>query len=355
MKVLVIGYNHTMNDKRVLRTVKAFKKIGKVFYQYSGSKFIDLDNVEPFPLEKPKSANKFKRIVQRRNFDKAILKLTKELDYDVAYFHSFSASLPIKIFKEIKNQGKKLIFSLHEIYPEQFLSERFSFIKPLLWNMLKKEFIYCDAIVTVSNEAFEFMINKTKVSKPSLIIPNLAKNTIEPLNKTEREKRIVIVGGTQRKIVVDNKLIMHLRKNGFSIVAIGMNWNEADKNIPFLAYNEMMGEISRSAFSLISFQTRSDHFYPNDIYSLPNKFFDSLAAGTPVIVEDRFISMKKIINSTKTGIIIDFNKNAEENIKKILFSWQNYSELLDSIKSHQDEFVWNEKIEKRLINFISDL
>ena len=36
MKTLVIGYGHPFNDKRVMRTVKALRKLGTVYCHYYG-------------------------------------------------------------------------------------------------------------------------------------------------------------------------------------------------------------------------------------------------------------------------------------------------------------------------------
>ncbi|MDK2886987.1 MAG: hypothetical protein PWP54_1567 [Thermosipho sp. (in: thermotogales)] len=55
----------------------------------------------------------------------------------------------------------------------------------------------------------------------------------------------------------------------------------------------MIEELSKSAFSLISFVSFGNE-EKNYIYSFPHKFFDSIAAGTPVIVKKDFFMAKEV-------------------------------------------------------------
>jgi hypothetical protein len=353
LKTLIIGYNHSYNDKRVLRTVNALKKKGKVFYQYSGKRPYRSEGVECYPIKKKQLPGN--RFTKRLRFDTKILEMVDKLDYDIAYFHYFPASKPLKIFKHVKKRNKKLIFELHEIIPEQFLSDKFSYLKPLLWNIIKKEFKLCDGLVAVSNEVFIYMTNKTKITKPFFILPNYANFSINPISKNKRKKRIIIVGGSQRKVDIDNGLVSRLKNEGFIITSIGIRSDIADEVLPFMEYNYMMKEISESAFSLMSFKSRKNPNYVNDIYSLANKFFDSLAAGTPVILNNRFVSMKKYIEKTKAGIIVNFNNEPDVILNKIRKMWNNYSELLSSLEKHNHVFTWNKAKEDKFVRFIEQV
>jgi len=107
-------------------------------------------------------------------------------------------------------------------------------------------------------------------------------------------------------------------------------------------------------FSLLSFSTTNKKSYSNDIYSLPNKFFDSIAAGTPVIINEHFVSMKKYVGGDRIGVIID-SGNVEEAIEKIEKYVEDYDENLERLMSVQDKYVWDEKKEQEFINFILEV
>ncbi len=119
----LVGYNHSWKDKRVMRTVETFSKLDHVYYQFSGG--IDLSaaqrnsDIQNFSLCRDEMPGTNK-VIKRTRLDQEILRLVEELDCDLAYFHSFPASQPARIFREVKKSGKKLLYDLHEIMPENF-------------------------------------------------------------------------------------------------------------------------------------------------------------------------------------------------------------------------------------------
>jgi len=113
----------------------------------------------------------------------------------------------------------------------------------------------------------------------------------------------------------------------------------------------MMKELSKASFSLISYQTINDKKYKNDTLALPHKFFDSIAAETPVIVKDTFVSMRKIVEKYGIGVVINPN-NVEESVEKILKAYENYDQLIENIKKHKNKFVWDEEKEKKFVDFV---
>jgi glycosyltransferase involved in cell wall biosynthesis len=92
----------------------------------------------------------------------------------------------------------------------------------------------------------------------------------------------------------------------------------------FLPYDEMMKEISKAAFSLASFKSMGREDYKNDLWALPHKFYDSIAAGTPVVVMQSSVSMSKIVEELGIGVVIE-PKDVEGSVKKILDAYDNYT------------------------------
>ena len=354
MKTLVIGYGHPFNDKRVMRTVMALKKLGTVYYQYAGNSKEFIDGVKIFPLKKPRAENPLKRYIQRREFDRKIFRLVETLDYDLVYFHYFPASMPIKVFKTVKVRGKSLIYDLHEIIPVQFLPEKFERITPLMWIIFRKQLLLSDALISVSQEAMDFMLKKSKISRPFLIVENYANHAVELISKNKK-KEIVIVGKSSRNNGIVSEILISLKNEGFSFKSIGIKSDLADINLPFLPYHKMMKELSKSAFSIIAYQNRKSSDYPNEVFSLPNKFFDSLAAGTPVIVSSRFRTMSSLVEKYNVGIVIDTTQSVRSITNKIVKSWNHYKTFLDAIKSNVEHFIWSEEKEQEFINFILEV
>lgn len=359
--ILVIGYMHTKEDKRVYRTVKALSNCSKVVYQYLTElpeKVYEEGNIIYLPIEwKEDATSLIKLFKERRRLDSKILNLIERQDFDILYMHHFLPTMPILPFKIAKQRGKKVIFDIHEYHPQNFLAELKKPIRQLkekiMWKILKIQFDFCDRLVFVSKEAKDDISQITGICKESIVVPNYAAMKLTPIQK---DKEIVFVGKTERPIKQEIKVIKQLLQKGFSFKVIGINNNNIFENIQhsstgFLPYEKMVNELSKATFSLVSFSTIEDRNYKNDIYSLPHKFFDSLAAGTPVIVRESFVSMRKIVEDFKVGVLIN-PENIDQSVQDILKAYENYSELLKSVKNHSDEFVWSKQKEKEFIEFV---
>ncbi|PLV59320.1 glycosyltransferase [Thermotoga sp. KOL6] len=360
MKVLIIGYTHSKNDKRVFRTVQALSKRCRVIYQYLTEKKehpIEEGNIEYLPVCYIREENLLKKFFKRRNFDKMICKLVAEEDYDILYMHHFPATKPIEPFKIAKKRGKKIIYDVHEHHPQNFLGNLpvpLRWIKEqVMWWVFKRQIAFSDRCIFVSKEIADDVFKTIGLEKPHLVVPNYASVSMDPEKK---EDEICFVGKTFRSLSTEEiQILKELAKDGIRFKVIGMNTNfgiENSKVLPFLPYEEMMKEVSKAKFSWISFQTvvKSDR-YKNDIFSLPHKFFDSIAAGTPVVVNKRFVSMAKIVEEKKVGIVID-PKNVKESVEKIRKAFLNYGEIMESLKKHQRAFVWDEEKEERFLDFV---
>ena len=137
MNSFVVGYDHSASDKRVMRTVDALAELGTVYYQSSGKPTAENGGgIHHYSVEKTVMNGRF-GLEKRRSFDKIIYELVRDLDYDLVYLHDFLHSMPLKAFRCARERGKKIIYDLHEIMPEQFFPERLSFLNPVLWKVLK--------------------------------------------------------------------------------------------------------------------------------------------------------------------------------------------------------------------------
>lgn len=361
MKILIIGYMHPKYDKRVFRTVKALSKDNEIMYQY----WTDKEETEykegkifykPIKYKKNIKANSIIKLIRRRKLDKKIVEMIKKYDYDIVYFHHFLASRPIAPFKVAKKRNKVVIYDIHEYHPENFLNTLKGFAKVLkekvMWKIFEKQLKMSDKLVFVSREVQRDIFEKLKINKPYLIVPNYASISVE---SKEKEKEISFVGKVTRNLLNEKKIIKKLVEKGFKFKIIGMD-SDVFKDIPheyttFLPYEDMMEQLSKSAFSLISYNTIMDESYKNDIFALPHKYYDSIAAGTPVIVKNTFVSMAKEVEKYGIGVVIDPN-NVDESVEKILKAYENYEKLLENIKKYKVKFVWNEEKEKELVEFI---
>ena len=364
MKILIIGYMHPKFDKRVFRTVTTLSKKYQVIYQYwtdDDKKGYQKENIKYIPIKYVENAedSSLKKLSNRRPFDKHLCKLIANEDYDILYMHHFLASRPLEPFKIAKKHNKKIVYDIHEYHPENFLAELSGIIggvkTSVVWHLFKKQLKLSDLAIFVSSETRDDVIDKVGITKDkTFIMPNYANFILKP-DIQNKQKEIVLVGKVTRKIEDEKKLLNNLIKKGFSFKVIGMDSQEFN-DIPhtstsFLPYEKMMEELSKAAFSLISYNTVKNRNYKNDIFALPHKYYDSIAAGTPVIVKESFISMAKQVEELGIGVVIN-PSNIEQSIGKILKAYENYETILKNIEKYQNQFVWSQEKEKEFLKIM---
>ena len=367
MRILVIGYMHAKFDKRVYKTVEALSKRHEVIYQYwtdrneEQAQFEEKTNIKYVPViyTKGTQGNPLKKLMNRRRLDKRISQLIEQEEYDILYMHHFLASRPLKPFKIAKTKKKKIIYDVHEFHPENFLANLKGMSKTLkehvMWNVFKKQLQLSDNVIFVSEEMKNYVLGKMKFkNKKVLVMPNYASFATKA-NIEDKKREIIYVGKTPRNLEKEAELLNRLAKEGFSFKVVG---NSSQKiagishvSVPFLPYKDMMKEISRAMFSLISYMRANSGEPRNDSFALPHKYFDSLAAGTPVIVRKDFLSMANQVKRLGVGTIID-PEDVERSVEKVIKAYSNYSNILRNVEIHQHEFVWSEDKEKQFLEFV---
>ena len=364
--ILIIGYTHPKHDKRVIRTVESLCKHYNVFYQYAVSpgekdseqEDIFLGNVKFLPLifDPAKESTMIKKFTARRPFDKKLLLIIKSRKWDAIYFHHFCQTFPVGAFRLARKNSDKIIYDVHENHPENFLNTLHGVMKKIkeffMWKVFKKQLILSDRLVLLSEDFKKEVFSKTGVEKSYFLMPNYACMKAADVKK---EKTVVYVGKITRGFESEIKIIKELVRHGFKFRVIGSK-NEAFNTVEhectgFLPYGMMMQELSKASFSIVSYSTVSDSGYMNDILSLPHKYYDSLAAGTPVIVKNSFTTMCNEVRRYGCGIIIDVH-DVPASINEILKAYENYGSLQQNLINCIDNFVWDKEKEEQFINFI---
>lgn len=193
MKTLVIGYGHQKDDKRVSRSVSALKKLGPVHYQFWRTAADEQseqrgNGVILHPLSRDQMRG-FGKYAKRLNFDREVLRLVSELDYDLVVFHFSPAFFPVKVFAEAKKRKKKIIYDLHEIMPEQRLPEKAGLLKPFLWTILKTQFSLSDGVISVSQEAIDYMFKRRSSFRSIMWFQITQLSVLSPLYLNKEKER----------------------------------------------------------------------------------------------------------------------------------------------------------------------
>jgi glycosyltransferase involved in cell wall biosynthesis len=309
-----------------------------------------------------KTSGRFSRLI------KALLKapLTAlKIKADIYHFHD-----PELLFAGLflTLMGKKVIYDAHEDLPRQILS------KPYLKKWICKplsvfvEFIenFCcrffAAIVTATPHINQRFL---KLNSNSHNINNFPKTEelVTDFNQESEENTLCYAGGITQirglKEILDavelskTKLLLAGKFNDSQFEA-SLKAHPAWSQVEFhglVNRNQVLELYSRSKAGLVTF-----HPCPNHINSQPNKLFEYMGAGLPIIASN-FDLWKQIIEKYQCGILVDPQnpESISDAIKQILDKPEEAQAMgkrgCEAVKS---EYNW-ESEEKKLFNLYQSL
>ncbi len=242
-------------------------------------------------------------------------------DADVYHCHEPDALLLGVFLKILK--GKKLIYDIHEHWPSEIpfdmgLADNTVFHTALrkLIDPLEMILSRCsDGTIAVS-ESVGARFNAMK-RRPT-ILPNFSLQSTEGAHPVARElQHLVYMAGNMHAFHGINECIRALeilseRYPEISLTLIGNirdgltempGGQEIRKRITATGYlppGEMYARMSEGGIGLLVFQP---HYY-NVYIGLPNKLFDYMHLGLPVIASD-FPEIHKVVSEAECGILVD--------------------------------------------------
>ncbi|RDU35622.1 glycosyltransferase family 1 protein [Neobacillus piezotolerans] len=257
-----------------------------------------------------RNKNRFERIFKNKRF---ILAQVNEIEADVYHFHD-----PELIFvgRELKKQGKKVVYDVHEDLPMQiyrkpyipaFLKKPMSLGVQLVEKNASRNFdLICAATPHISGKFEKYNPQRIDVKN----YPKLGKQQAVLNNQPMEEKYVCYIGGLagDRGLYVMEEAI---RMSTCSLYLAGNFHNPADKarfekmendKVAYLGFLDKEGVAALLGNSLAGLVVLEEN--EPFKYSLPVKMFEYMSAGIPVICSD-FPLWREIVEKHNCGVCVN--------------------------------------------------
>ena len=373
-KVVLIVFNSFKNDSRVLKESISLKKNGflPIVVALHDDSLKEREDVCGIPVHRIKlksrkwSKNKIVKIIKYFEFLIRFINIYKK--FDIIHCNDLD-TLPIGFFvKYFFNKKVKIVYDSHEYAINDKPNEKKYSIKLKFY--IENLFIkYADEVITVSDSISSEYSRLYKIKKPSVILncPSYSPTHRENLFREEfkiRDDQTIFLyqGGLCEGRGIDLLLTIFSSFKNDENVIVFMGYGPFEEKIKEKAqkYNTIFFKDAVHPNRLFPYTSSANYgIYLmedtclNHRYSMPNKIFEYIMAGLPVIIANLY-EIKKLVLENKIGIIVDPNdfEACVVSINEIKKIDQNL--LSENIEKTKKNFNWEQE-EKKFLGIYHDL
>jgi len=288
-----------------------------------------------------------------------------QIDADIYHFHD-PELIPLGLL--LKLHGKRVIYDVHEDVPRQSLS------KPYIPRFFRKPTsALIEAIEVFSVRYFDGVITATpfiekRFSDLGITVVNVNNypNVTELFPRKgswKNKEKVVCYVGVIAEIRGAFEMVEAIGKTKYRLLLAG-NFQSGIKNkmkkLPGWRQVEALGFVDRDGVKAATSRSRTGlvlfHPEPNHIDAQPNKMFEYMSSGIPVIASN-FPFWREIVEGAECGICVD-PLNPEEIAEAIQFIVEHPAEAeqmgKNGLKAVEKYYNW-EFEEKKIIDFYEKL
>jgi len=379
-KIVHIVLNPFTHDSRVIRECKSLANEGYnvtvIAYWMEGSELEESEygyKIIRIPIiTKSWSTNPLIQIIKYIEFLIKSLLIIRNIKPDICHGHNPDGFL-IGYFSKLFWQSK-LIYDSHELWGyTSHLNSSSSILYKIGIFIEKSILVKADSIITVNDSIARLINNKIKINN-IFVIRNFPEYvsikhnyTKEHLPLSHLEFNMIYVGslGEGRGIEILIKSMVKVNEN-IGLILVGGSAKMHKKYESMILDNKLVERVSIipivSPSDVLDICHQADlGIHPientclNHYYSLPNKIFQYIQAGIPVLCSN-FPEMKNIVNKYSVGEV--FNIDEPSSLIKVI---NNYFDNPDNIIRYKQNCLKASKVlnwdneEKQLFNLYNQL
>lgn len=298
------------------------------------------------------------RLKRMWNTVNAVYKKAVELDADIYHLHDPEL---LRIALKLKSKGKIVIYDAHEDLPRQILGKQYLKFKHLISSMFEKYEDYVvrklDAVITATPYIRDRFL---KVNPTTVDINNYPMmSEIDFLDDAVGKQNKVCFIGNISKIRGIHELVKAMEYGDTRLDLAGQitddfklelkqekGWSNVNE-LGFINRKESLKIKNESFAGIVTFLA-----LPNHVNAQPNKIFEYMASGIPVIGSD-FPLWREIIVDNECGVCVDPTK-PEEIAKAIAYLYNNptIAKEMGANGKRQVEEKYNWKIEEAKLTYL---
>lgn len=307
MKVVHLTTGHPAFDTRVFhKQCKSLATLGyDVYLVVPHDKDVFIDGVKIKAINKAR--NRLNRIiVSTWDAYRAALSLNADI------YHLHDPNL-IPVGLALKRRNKIVIFDSHEDFPADMMSKEWipvglrKYVRTAYSNLEKYAFPKFDAVITVHEQIYARIVKfqpKTFVVKNFPVI-DMSFHVVE--QRLPKFVWLGMLGPIRGALQID--AAMKIRNNAIlDVIGTVIDFKPSSDNINLLGefpYQEAMHIASNYLAGLVTYLPA-----PNHVDSLPNKLFEYMMMGLPIIASN-FPKWRTIVEDAGCGILVNPNSPQE--------------------------------------------
>jgi glycosyltransferase involved in cell wall biosynthesis len=280
-------------------------------------------------------------------------------NYDIIHACDFDTAFTS--FKVAKKLKKKFIYDIFDYYVDSFSVP--SYLKQYIEKKDHDVINAADAVIICSEKRKEQI--KGSTPKQLSVIHNSPASSIKTLEKFTLEKskiKLVYVGvlGNGRFLREITEILKGSNEFEFHVGGFGelhnyfQDMSNKYSNIKFygkLPYKQTLGLESSCDVMLAIYDPK----VPNHYFASPNKFYEALMLGKPIIMVKN-TGMSEVVLEKEIGELIDFNKHSfSKALFRIINRKKEWSIIEHKMKKIYQEYYSWEIMEKRLLYLYEDI